>query len=201
MHDARAVHAGSVSAVPRRLGKQPLSAQHAVVVVEGIDPALGRIVVVERASVGTHRRPVGHAVAVVMARDLTASIAIQRPGNRRLAVVHRAEPQAAIGGYKAIVQPVLRTVRLDLGQHREAASRGIEPVKPRPNATDQRPVLGRQGKAGLIRCVPRLTRPVRHAIAMQLASLDVDEPDAVVPRRPHRTFAQLGSDIPDQFRR
>ncbi len=144
-------------------------------------------------------RTVGDAIAVVVTRDMAVREPVEGAGQPGLAVVHRSEPQRAVRGDEAVIQPVLRTVGLDRQDEVECAGFGVEAIEAAAHAADQRAILGGQGEAGLVRSVPRSPGTVIDADAVQLPPLDVDEPDRPTLRVPDRAFAQFRPDIPDQF--
>ena len=142
MKHSGGVDAGAVGVAVSRLGKQALVGQVTVGVIERVDASLGRVVVIEGLALGAQGRPVGDAIAVVVARYDALVKAIKAARNRVLAVVHRPEPQGAIGSDEPVVEPVLGTVLLDRDDQVERAGPGIETMQTAAHAADQRAVRG-----------------------------------------------------------
>ena len=95
------------------------------------------VVVIERPAIPTQRRPIGHAVAVVMTFNLAPAIPVQSAADRRLAIVHRTEPQRPVGSHETVVQTGLRAIRLQRRQQVELTPGGIEAMQSGSDATDQ----------------------------------------------------------------
>ncbi len=169
--------------------------------IERVHDAVQRVGVVENRGIGAEGRAVGDDVpAIERGRPAPGIQPIQRAGRMRLEIVHRAEPHTAIRSDARIVQPVLRSLRLDAGQVGEYTRWRIESVQAGLRADDKAPALEGEHETGLRRTLPcRL--PLRSGvIAAHESTLDVDEPQRRVALHPDRALAQLGADRADVLR-
>ncbi len=151
---------------------------------------------VEGAAVRAYRRAVGDAVSLITTRQSARIEPIKGAAKSSLRVVHRPEPQSPLGINEAVVQTIVERGVFDQSQKLEAAGRGVEPVQARLQSRD--PAGARRcDKARRRRRIPMLCRAGIGVKSVDVASLDVDEPQCTFSSSPHGPLAQLGRQRPD----
>jgi MFS transporter, SP family, sugar:H+ symporter len=169
--------------------------------IVAVDRAGERVGVIENPPVEAERRAVGDAAFAADAigpRPLVQRV--DRAAIARLIVVHRSEPKPAVGPNGGIIQPIPRKLGLRRDQMIEAATGGIEPMQTRLEPGDESAACGRQYEARLRGRIPAPSVPGRRIEAMDLALLDIGEPERRLACDPDRPFSKRRFEGPDADR-